>query len=67
MLLQQAQARNPKMANQISQAMNSGTNPRDFMKQMMGNATSQQMQNVLTQAKNMGVPDEVLNQVQNMK
>lgn len=36
------------------------------MKQVMNGATPEQMQNVLTQAKNMGAPDEVLNQIQNM-
>ena len=46
--------------------MNSGTNPQSLMRQMMNGATPEQMQNVLTQAKNMGVPPEILNQVQNM-
>ena len=32
---------------------------------MMNGTTPEQMQNVLTQAKNMGVPPEILNQVQN--
>ena len=54
------------MFQMITQAQNSGANPQDFMKQIMGKATPEQMQNVLNQAKNMGVPNEVLNQVQNM-
>lgn len=62
----QLQARNPKLASQINQAMNSGANPKDFMQQVMGNVAPQQMQNVLTQAKNMGAPNEVLNQIQNI-
>jgi len=47
--------------------MNNGTNPQMLMKQMMGNMNNTQMQNVLNQAKQMGVPDNVLNQIQNMK
>ena len=65
--MNQLQARNPQAFQMINQARNSGTNPQEFIKQIMNGATPEQMQNVLTQAKNMGVPDEILNQVQNMK
>lgn len=64
--MNQLRARNPQMFQMINQAKNSGANPKDFMKQVMNGATPEQMQNVLTQAKNMGAPDEVLNQIQNM-
>lgn len=47
MLMNQLQTRNPKMASEIKQAMESGVNPQDFMKQMMNGATPEQMQNVL--------------------
>lgn len=67
MLMGQLQARNPQMANQISQAMQSGANPQALMKQMMGNMNNGQIQQVLTQAKSLGVPDNVLQQMQNMK
>lgn len=67
MLMGQLQARNPQMASQINQAMNSGTDPQALMRQMMGNMDNSQMQQVLGQAKNMGVPDNILNQIQNMK
>ena len=63
----QLQARNPQMASQINQAMNSGADPQALMRQMMGNMDNSQMQQVLGQAKNMGVPDNILNQIQNMK
>ena len=43
----------------INQARNSGANPQEFIKQMMNGVTPEQMQNVLTQAKNMGVRPEV--------
>lgn len=67
MLMGQLQARNPQMANQISQAMQSGANPQALMKQMMGNMNNGQIQQVLTQAKNLGVPDNILQQMQNIK
>ena len=64
--MNQLQTRNPKMASEIKQAMESGVNPQDFMKQVMGNVSNSDMQQMLQQAKNMGVPPEILNQVQNM-
>lgn len=63
----QLQSRNPQMANQINQAMNSGANPQELMKQMMGNMNNTQIQNALNQARQIGVPDNILNQMQNMK
>lgn len=63
----QLQSKNPQMANQISQAMNNGTNPQALMKQMMGNMDNAQIQNALNQAKQIGVPDNILNQMQNMR
>ena len=63
----QLQSKNPQMANQIQQSMNNGTNPQMLMKQMMGNMNNNQMQAVLNQARQMGVPDEILNQIQNTK
>lgn len=63
----QLQSRNPQMASQINQAMNSGTDPKNLIKQMMGNVDNSQMQSVLNQAKQFGCPDNILNQIQNMK
>ena len=65
--MNQLQARNLQAFQMINQAINSGTNPQEFIRQMMNGVTPEQMQNVITQAKNMGVPPEILNQVQNMK
>lgn len=67
MLLGQLQAKNPQMANQISQAMRMGNNPKELVKQMMGNVDNAQVQNVMTQARNLGVPNNILQQMQNMK
>ena len=67
MLLGQLQTKNPQMASQISNAMQNGANPQDLMKQMMGNADNNQMQSVLSQARNLGVPDNILQQIQNTR
>ena len=67
MLMGQLQAKNPQMASQISQAMNSGANPQSLIKQMMGNMGNSQMQQIMGQMKQFGCPDNILNQIQNMK
>lgn len=65
--MQQLQVKNPQMFQTINQARNSGVNPQQLLKQIMGNSSNEQMQQVLSQAKQFGVPDNVLSQVQNMK
>ena len=67
MLMGQLQAKNPQMASQISQAMSSGANPQALIKQMVGNMDNSQMQQVMGQMKQFGCPDNILNQIQNMK
>ncbi len=67
MLLGQLQTKNPQMASQISNAMQNGANPQILMKQMMGNVDNNQMQSVLSQARNLGVPDNILQQIQNAR
>ena len=65
--MSQLQARNPQMVQMINQARSDGTNPQDFLKQVMQNSSSQDVQNVLLQAQQMGVPEDVLRTVQNIK
>lgn len=67
MMLGQLQARNLQMASQINQAMQNGANPKNLIKQMLGNCNNGQIQQVMTQAKQFGCPDDVLNQLQNLK
>ncbi len=55
------------MFQMINQAKNNGTNPQDMLKQMVGNSNPEQMQNIIQQAKSMGCPDDILNQLQNLK
>lgn len=65
--MQQIQSQNPQAFQIVNQAMNSGSNPMQLIKQIMGNVSPQQMQDIMTQAKQFGVPDEVLQQMQNIK
>lgn len=61
------EARDPRLAGQIRTMMNNGTDPKSVVKQMMGNQTPERISNVLTMAKQYGVPDEILSQLQNNK
>ena len=65
--MQQVQSQNPQAFQVVNQVINSGANPMQFMKQVMENISPQQMQNIMTQAKQFGVPDQVLQQIQNIK
>ena len=67
MLMPQLQNKNPQMFQTINQAMQNNANPQMILKQMMSNFNPQQMEQVMNQAKQYGVPDNILNQVQNMK
>ena len=61
------QAQNPQQANQLKQMMSSGSNPQDILKQIMTNSNSSQVENVLNMGKQIGVPDDILNKIQNIK
>jgi len=47
--------------------MQSNGNPEAVLQQVMTNATPEQRQNILKQAKNYGCPDNILTQFQNKK
>lgn len=51
----------------LNQMMNSGGNPEQLLKQIIGNVNPQQMQQIMSQAKQYGVPDNVLSKIQNIK
>lgn len=58
---------NPQMFQQLSNLKNSGANPQALIQQMVSQTNPQQMQGILSQAKSLGVPDNILAQIQNMK
>ena len=66
-LLNQMRARNPQSYNAIMEAQQKGTTPQEMVKQMMQNVSPEQTQQILNQAKYLGVPDEVIQQIQNIK
>lgn len=65
--MNQVRMQNPQVYQQVSYLKNNNANPQELIKQMVGQASPQQIQNVLIQAKQLGVPDNVLAQIQNMK
>ena len=65
--MSQLQARDPQMTQMINQARNNGTNPQEFLKQVVKGSNPQEMQQILSQAQQMGVPDDVLRTVQNIR
>ena len=65
MMLNQLQMKNPQMFQAINQARNNGINPQNMLKQMIGQSSPQEMQDIIKQAKSMGCPDNILNQIQN--
>lgn len=67
LLMNQIQMKMPKEIQQVRELMQNNTNPQQILKQMMGNATPEQKQNLLKQCKSYGVPNEILSQIQNMK
>ena len=61
------QSRNPQMYKNVNMAMSSGQNPQNLLKQVMGNMKPEEREGLIKQAKNYGVPDNILSQIQNMK
>ena len=64
-MMSNLEARDPRLAGQIKTMMTNGTDPKSMVKQMMGGKSPEQLSNVLTMAKQYGVPDEILSQLQN--
>ena len=58
---------NPQLYQQISQLQRNNANPQELLMQAINKSTPKQIQSVLIQAQQLGVPDNVLAQIQNMK
>lgn len=61
------EARDPRLAGQIKAMMTNGTDPKSVVKQMINNQSPEQISNVLSMARQYGVPNEILSQLQNNK
>lgn len=63
--MSQLKIKNPQMANQIQGLINSKGNPMELYHQIIRDKTPQQMEQFYSMAKQWGIPDDVINQVQN--
>lgn len=61
------QQRNPQGFQTINALMQNKGNPQALLQQIMGNATPEQKESLIKQAKQFGAPTEILSMVQNMK
>jgi len=64
-LTNQLKNNNPQMFKKYEMLRQSNGNPTAIFNQMINSYTPEQMQKFMTFAKNFGIPDEVLSQVQN--
>ena len=65
-LMNQLQSKNPQGFQVVQKLMNNNSNPEQLVTQLMGNATPEQKQSILKQAKQYGAPDSILAKIQNM-
>ena len=64
-LTNQLKNNNPQMFEKYEMLRRSNGNPTAIFNQMISAYTPEQMQKFMSFAKNFGIPDDVLNQVQN--
>lgn len=57
----------PQNFQTINALMQNNNNPQALVKQIMGNVSPEQKQNLLNQMKQYGCPENILSQLQNMK
>lgn len=61
--MMQLKTKNPQQANQIQNLINNKSNPQEYLKQVIGGYSPQQMQQFIQFANNMGISTEQLNQL----
>ena len=66
-LMNKLKVQNPQEYKMVSEAIQNNGNPEMMLNQMMTNISPEQKQSLLKQAKNYGVPDNILSKIQNMK
>lgn len=57
--------RNPQLFQQVEGLVKNNGNPMELFKQITGSYSPEQMEQLYSQAKQFGIPDDVINQVQN--
>ena len=66
-MMNQMKVKMPKNFQVVQNLMQSNGNPQGLVKQIMGNISPEQKQNLLNQMKSYGCPNELLSKLQNMK
>ena len=66
-LMNNLMRKNPQGYQVVNKMMTNGGNPEAILKQILSNATPEQRQSVLNQAKSYGCPENMLSRIQNMK
>ena len=67
MLMMRLQKQNPQGYQMVNEAMQNNGNPQSILQQMMSNATPEQKESLFKQARQYGVPNNILSKIQNMK
>ena len=67
MMLNRLKVKSPQNYKMINEAMQNNGDPTAILKQMMNNATPEQKQGLLNQAKQYGVPEDILSRIQNLR
>lgn len=63
--MNQLKIKSPQAFQMINQAKNNGGNPIDLFKQVTNGYSTEQMNGLFTRAKQFGVPENVIEQLQN--
>jgi len=63
--MNQLKAKSPQAFQIVNQARNSGGNPIDLFRQITNGYSSEQMNSLFDRAKQFGVPNDVIQQLQN--
>lgn len=66
-LLNQVKEQNPAMINTLLDAQKKGISPQQLVKDMMIKASPEQAQQVISQVKSFGVPNNIIDELQNFK
>jgi hypothetical protein len=64
-MMGQLKAKSPQAFQIIEQARSNNSNPMDLFKQVTNGYSSEQMNSLFARAKQIGVPDAILQQIQN--
>ena len=66
-LMSQMKVKLPQNFQIAQNLMQNNGNPQQLVKQIMGNISPEQKQNLLNQCKSYGMPEQLLSKLQNMK